>query len=126
MPASFLLWCEHCPVCGHQNSIWYWDVLFGTLMPWHAELAPAKQEVCWTGLQHQRQLKESSSQSGNCQVTQSCWEMATLAFTPPRSDLSGSLVFYRGSPERGYSFQNDELLVVETKTLSLILSANLQ
>lgn len=95
-------------------------------MPWHTEQALAKQEVCWTGLQHQHQLKASSSQAGNFQVTQSRLEMVTLAFTPPRSDFYGSLMFYKGSPERGYSFQNDELLVVETKTLSLILSANLQ
>ena len=33
--------------------------------------------------------------------------------------LLGGLIFYKGSPERGYSSQNDELLVVETKTLIL-------
>ena len=81
MPASNLLWWEHCyPVQEPQNSVWsrYRYLPLGALKPGQAELTAANPEVSWIGLQHPRQLKEASPQAGDLQATQPHLEMGTL------------------------------------------------
>lgn len=80
---SFLLWWEHHHYGqGYRNWVWYWCVVLGVLSPGRQSWPPPITQA-WIGLQYPQQLKESSPQAGDLQVTEPHLEMGTLVFAPP-------------------------------------------